>query len=131
MIEQALDVKKIHEETVRQAQALLKQAVETGDFEKALQVFNHVEELLPTTRWLPSQEEYPLFREYIERHDHFRREGVYSFLDMFEEEVWYFLDSTEEEKAQIEQEDRWHPMQIVPTLLEIMKNGHSKFRFDW
>ncbi|MGL4353202.1 MAG: hypothetical protein ACRCTP_04595 [Aeromonas popoffii] len=131
MIEQALDVKKLYEATVHQAKFLLKEAVATGDFEKALQVFQHVEELLPTTSWIPSREEYPLFREYIDRQDHFRREGTYGFLDMFEEEIWYFLEATDEEIAQIEQEDRWHPMETTAILLEVMKNGYSKFRFDW
>lgn len=110
---------------------ILKELVEKGDLRLALMAFQDLEDILPTTDWIPRKEVYPLFREYIDRDDTLRREGVYGFFDRFEEEVWYHTESTEEEREEIAKRDSWDPHKYVPLLWEVLKNGHSKFTLDW
>lgn len=132
MIEQARDLKNLFEESQRQAKKLLEQAVEAGNLGTALSVMEQVEDMLPTTRWIPDRNEFPLIREHIDNHDHYRREGVYDLLGMFEEEVWYFVDATEEEQVEaLNNEYGWDPRKSEPLLWEIVKSGYGKFRFDW
>lgn len=132
MYEQAQDLKKLHEESKKKAQDLLKRVIQTNNLGYALQVFQEVEELLPTTRWIPSRDEYPLFREYLDGYDHYRREGVYEFLSMFEEDIWYFVDATEEEQNEaLDNTYGWDPRKSAPILWGVIKNGHGKFTLDW
>lgn len=132
MIEQARDLKNLHEETQRQAKKLLDKSILTNNLGYALMVFEQVEDLLPTTRWIPDRNQFPLIREHIDNYDHYRREGVYDFIGMFEEEIWFFVDATEEEQEKALQNDYgWDPHKSAPVLWEIVKSGYGKFRFDW
>lgn len=131
MINKAQELKNLSKEVTKQARDLLNDAIETGDLKQALQVFQMLKSILPTTSWCPRKESYPLFWVYLDRYDHLQRGGVYSFLGMLEEEIWYFTKATEEEIADITKEGEWHPEESAPMLWEIMKNGHSKFTFDW
>lgn len=132
MIERAKVLKELHDRTKEEAQALLKQVAETNNLGYALMVMQEVEDLLPATQWIPDRAEFPLIRAHIDNYDHYRREGVYGLLDMFEEEIWYFVDATEEEQREALNNDYgWDPHKSVPVLWEIIKSGYGKFRLDW
>lgn len=130
-IQRASQLRQIVANAQKEGEAILKELVEKGDLRLALIAFQDLEEILPTTEWIPDRDKYPLFRAYIDRDDTWRREGVYGFLDRFDEEVWYHTESTEEERAEIAKRDTWDPNKYVPLLWEVLKNGHSKFTLDW
>ena len=129
--QRASQLRQIVNNAQDEGKKILEDLVEKGDLRLALIAFQDLEGILPTTDWIPSREEYPLFRAYINGDDTWRREGVYGFLDRFEEEVWYHTESTEEEREEIAKRDSWDPNKHVPLLWEVLKNGHSKFTLDW
>ncbi|MGL5016211.1 MAG: hypothetical protein ACRC6V_18325 [Bacteroidales bacterium] len=129
--QRASQLRQIVSNAQTEGSQILKELVEKGDLRLALIAFQDLEDILPITNWIPDREVYPLFREYIDRDDTLRREGVYGFLDRFEEEVWYHTESTEEEREEIAKRDSWDPNKYVPLIWEILKNGHGKFTLDW
>lgn len=131
MQNKARDLQAQYKDVIKQAKLLLSNAVEAGDLKQALLVFLGVEEILPTTTWYPNEEAYPLIRVHLESYDHFNRGGVYSFSELFEEEIWYFTEANEAVIADIKSKGQWNPDESAETLWEIIRNGNSKFTFDW
>ena len=131
MINRAKELKQGLAEIGLASKLLLQDAVDTHNLGLALKVYQEVEDILPTTRWIPSRETYPLFRAYIDDDDTWRREGVYGFLDRFEEEVWFYTEASEEDKERIRKEGNWDPTKYEALLWEVVKNKNGEFTLDW
>ncbi|MGL6100065.1 MAG: hypothetical protein ACRC0G_10625 [Fusobacteriaceae bacterium] len=129
--QRARQLRQIVNNAQDEGKKILAELVEMSDLRLSLIAFQDLEEILPTTNWIPDRADYPLFREYLDGDNTWRREGVYGFLDRFEEEVWYHTESTEEERAEIAERGSWDPNKYVPLLWEVLKNGHGKFTLDW
>ncbi|UIW10551.1 hypothetical protein PQC38_gp075 [Aeromonas phage BUCT695] len=116
------------------AKEILDTGIKSGDLGTALRAYQTVEDTLPSDRYMPCQSVYPHFYEYIRGQD-FQRHETRGYLDVFEDEVWFFTEASEDEKEEIMtgavEKGEWNPYQYQHILWEIVKGGKKSFTWDW
>lgn len=100
----------------------------TDNFEKKFLVWMN-SDMGEHHRWLPSESEFPILRNYLQEHCDMQRYKTYNLLDLFEEEIYYLENPEEFENNKFFSEEDMMTFKKVAG--EMMEKNIISFTCDW